>query len=811
MALDIYNTPAGMPSGQMPEGMPGDGQPMPDGLPSGQMPEGMPSGQMPEGMPPEMAGVGEQMPAPYIQGGANGSFGGRQQDHQKLIEWISHPNIATELSDEENNAIGSRVRREFDIDLGTRSDWEAQAELYMDLAMQVAKEKTHPWPKASNIIFPLMTTAAVQFAARAYPAIVQGRNIVKGVVVGPDTGQPQISPQDGTPMVQMTQQGPQPVWAMEPGAKRARADRIGEHMSWQLLEEMTEWEEETDKLLHILPIIGCAFRKSFYDRGRGRNASMLAMPLNVVINFWAKDMERAPRISELLKFYPQEIEEFVRAKLFVEHKYGIAVDANGDDDAPHEFIEQHRLLDLDDDGYAEPYVVTLHKQTSKVARIVARYDAEGVQINRQSGEVVRIEPVHYYTKYDFLPNPKGGIYGVGFGQLLGPINAAVNTTLNMMFDAEHLKITGGGFIGRGLSMHAGSVKFKPNEWKVLNVPGETVRNSIVPLPAPGASAVMFSLLGMLVEAGKEVASVKDALTGETAAATMQPTTLLALIEQGLKVFTAIYKRIHRSAKKEYDKLYRLNRIYLEQQARYRVGDEWKTVTREDYAKSAGVTPVSDPVMVSDMQRMARAQLLQSYQNDPLCDGVEIRKQIFSAAQIEGADKIIHGQMPPNPQMLAKTAELELKKHDAEARIATERARQVNMYAQAVNYLASATKTDASHNLDWAEHQLDVLRLRMEAANGWATDQQAQGGEGEGGEGEQGGPGPQGGPPSAEGAGPPGLTPPAPMPGMNAGAEPWPGNGMDEAPFQGARRAPDGHWYIGDPGRPGKFMRVAGGG
>jgi hypothetical protein len=37
------------------------------------------------------------------------------------------------------------------------------------------------------------------------------------------------------------------------------------------------------------------------------------------------------------------------------------------------------------------------------------------------------------------------------------------------------------------------------------------------------------------------------------------------IEQGLKVFTSIYKRIHRAAKAEYDKLYRLNRVYLDEQ------------------------------------------------------------------------------------------------------------------------------------------------------------------------------------------------------------------------------------------------------
>src|SRR4029077_15915267 len=113
----------------------------------------------------------------------------------------------------------------------------------------------------------------------------------------------------------------------------------------------------------------------------------------------------------------------------------------------------HRRLDLDDDGYPEPYIVTIHKHTSKVARIVARYDSENVFFNNDDDRVIKIIPVQYYTKYDFIPSMDGGIYGTGFGKLLSPINAAINTTLNQLIDAGHLQIRGGGFIGKGLSMH----------------------------------------------------------------------------------------------------------------------------------------------------------------------------------------------------------------------------------------------------------------------------------------------------------------------------------------------------------------------
>jgi len=637
-------------------------------------------------------------------------------DHQRLIENIQHPNIAEDLDEDELSKIGQKVGREYELDNGTRSDWEERSRTAMDLAMQIAKEKSHPWPRSSNIIFPLMTTAAVQFGARAYPEIIQGRNVAKGVVKGADDGQPMMDPRNpGQPVMMQGPGGqPQPAWIVKPGEKQARATRVGEHMSWQLLKQMTEWNDETDKLLHILPIIGCAFRKSFFDPAVGHNASMLVLAQNLVINYYAKSMERAPRLTELLQFYPYEIEEQVRAGLFLEHAWGTAQNANGDDDAPHDFLEQHRWLDLDEDGYPEPYIVTVHKQTGKVARITARYDAEGVKINRSNGQVAQIDPVHYYTKYDFIPNTDGGIYGVGFGQLLGPINEAVNTTLNQLFDAGSLQITGGGFIGRGPSMQSGSLKFKLGEWKTINVPGQTMRDAIVPFNHSGPSPVLFSMLGFLAEAGKEITSVNNMMTGDVAAQTMQPTTLLALIEQGQKVFSGIFKRVYRALDKELEKLYRLNRIYLETQTEFQVGDESKVVFKDDYAKGAGVEPVADPSMATDMAKMARAQFIDGYKDDPNINRLAALKRVFAAAGIEKPEELIVEETPPNPLILAQTAELERKDKEADSKIATDKATQIEKMSAAVLNLAKADKENAEQPLHWTAQQIQLLRAHFES-------------------------------------------------------------------------------------------------
>lgn len=690
-----------------------------------------------------------------------------EQALAKLQRW-SDPqqtlNIADELEPELLGAIGQRVVREYDIDNETRSAWIEQTRAAMDLAMQVAKQKDYPWPKAANVIFPLMTTAAMQFAARAYPAIVNGRNVVKGIVVGDDDGQAHAD-QQGNPIP-----GPDGgiQWAVQPGAKRARADRIGDHMSWQLLEEMPEWEPETDTLLHMLPIVGCVFRKTYFDSSKGRNCSHLVSAQNLVVNYTAKSLDLAPRLTEEIKLYPLEINERERSGSFIENEYGAAENGDGDDDAPHDFLEQHRYLDLDDDDYPEPYIVTVHKRTARVVRIVARYEMEGVRA-KQDGKITKIEPVHYYTKYDFIPNSDGGIYGMGFGQILKPINEAVNSTLNQLLDAGHLANTAGGFIGKGLSMHTGAIRFSMGEFKPVNANGQDIRNSIVPIDFKGPSPVLFNLLGMLIEAGKEVASIKDVLSGDLSSQTMQPTTALAMIEQGLKVFTAIYKRVHRSLKAELEKLYRLNRVYMDDQSRYRVGDEWRNVSRQDYSEASGVEPISDPGMVSDQQRMARAQFMMQFMNDPMCNGLEIRRRVFNAAQMEDAEKLLNTEPPPPPpQVVQAGLELDLRDREVKSKEQLERSTEMKNLAQAVQALSAAAATGMAADQGWASHQLDVLRLQMETLSGGA-------GDGEGAPQQ-----PQGGP---------GMTPPR----------------------GGGQVAPDGNMYFPDPQRPGKYLMLDQGG
>ena len=598
---------------------------------------------------------------------------------ERLNKLVRMTNIADDLDADELGRIGDATVREYELDLATEKDWREDYKKACELALQVAEAKNYPWKNAANIKYPLLTTAAMQFAARAYPAIVSSSNMVKAKVNGQD----------------------------KDGQKRQRGERISRHMSWQLLQEMPDWEEGTDKLLHILPIAGMCYRKTYFAPDLGRNCSELVEPDKLVVNDGVKSLDTAPRITHEIEVYPQEMEERFRGGTYKRIEPGPA--DGSDEDAPHDFLEQHRSLDLDDDGYKEPYIVTVHRDTAQVVRIVANFRAQGITIDNKGG-IVRIERDLYFTKFGFVPNPSGGFHDIGFGYLLRPINEAVNSTINQLLDAGHLANVGGGFIGAGARLRGGSLRFRPGEWKPVDVGGAALRDNLVPLPVKEPSLVLFQLLGLLIEAGKDISSVKDVLTGETQGRNESPTTTLAMIEQGMQVFTAIYKRIFRALKMEYEKLYRLNSMYLEDGETYfTLLDDPEAVKRDDYAVGDfDITPMADPNMVTNMQRLGRAEFMMQFATDPYFNPLEVRKRLLDAANIEDPEELLVEEAPPDPGMAAEADKLDIEKRKLALEEFKAQSEAMKRRAEVMKLIAEAEAAEAGPQLEIYKQEAALL-------------------------------------------------------------------------------------------------------
>ncbi len=671
-------------------------------------------------------------------------------------------NVIEEFKPDTVSRLGQEATEEYHIDRESRAEWEQNARAAMKAILQDKGEKNYPWPKASNVRVPLLTTAALQFAARAYPAIVQTPKMVRMEIIGRDTDE----------------------------RKQIRAERVETHMSYQLLKEMKGWEADTDTLLHQIPAIGCAFRKTFYNNELKRPDSRLVPAIDLIVNQSATSLETVPRISHRFDLYPNEVQSRIRGGTFADFDlkanegttenegFRPRQEDTSDSLAPHSFIEQHRYVDLDDDGFAEPWIVTLHEASEKVVRIAPNYDLKRATLNPR-GEIVDLPRYNYFTKYGFIPDPAGGFYDVGFGLLLRTLSDAIDTSLNQMLDSGHLQNAGGGFIGSGLNLKKSELRFSPGVYHTVNAPGNVVRDAVVQLQHPGPSAVLMNLLVMLIDFGKQITAVQDILTGEAQSA--QPaTTTLAQIEQGLKVFSAIYKRIYRALGDEYKILYELNGRYPNQEKYLKILD-WQPpqlqpqamggapampgqepqgglppspegqqpgmapnpeamppegamqqpqqplppnamppIMVQDYAyEDCDIVPVADPHMVTDMQRLAKAQVLMELAGHPTIgptlNQAEIGKRVLQASNIENVAEIIPPKQGPTPQEQLQLAGAQAQVQDVQSSALLKQAQAKKALAEAG--VAGMPQGEADQGPDegvLVKAHIDASKLQVDA-------------------------------------------------------------------------------------------------
>lgn len=611
----------------------------------------------------------------------------------KLETILKLDNVAEKLSKEKLIEIGAKVVAGYESDLKSRAPWEKDLEKWTKLALQVVEDKTFPWRNAANVKYPLVSTACMQFNARAYPTLVPSDGqIVKCRVIGADPA----------------------------GEKAQRAWRVSRHMSWQCMEEMEDWDENMDKLLLILPITGTVFKKIYFDNSKQRNESKLIMPTDLVVNYWTKDLVTSERVTEVFFMSKRLIEERKREGLYLkdvnlgdpsgeeDRKKNIRDNSSVDLDETtnYQLLEQHRYLDLDEDGYDEPYVVIVDKASSQVLRIAPRFDDKSVFLDDKD-KVVKIIPETYYEKFSFVPNPDGGFYDIGFGRLLGSINSSVDSAINQLLDAGTLNNLQSGFISKGLRIKMGESGFSPGEWKAVNATSDDLKKGIFPLPTKEPSAVLMSLLQFLVQSGKELASVAEIFVGKMPGQNTPATTTMASIEQGMKVFTAVYKRVYRSLKREFRRLYRLNKKYLNPETYIDIIDE--KIPQSDYEGSDNdIIPAADPNATAAQEKQQKAQFLMQLLGLGTLNPIQVTAYILDAYEIPNKEQFIIQQPQGNPEVEAKQQEAQMKMQLAQTQA------QHKMQVEELKAKISMAEAEQKMALERQKAELDIKYKQIEA-------------------------------------------------------------------------------------------------
>lgn len=646
----------------------------------------------------------------------------------KISDIVKSANIAEELSDHDLSIIGNAVWDEWQIDSVSRMEWENRTADAMKLAMQVMEEKTFPWENASNVKFPVVTLAALQYQARAYPSLIPGPDVVKCRVIGDD------------PDLQ----------------KQAKADRIAQYMSFQVLEEDECWEENMDKVLISQAIVGCAFKKSYFDPAIQHNVSEHVLAKDLYIPYFAKSLEKASRLTQVLYYSKNDLIEKQRLGLFCEYKSVINPNPNvtignpldearqesqgvdapvNDPSASYELLEQHRWLDLDGDGFEEPYIVTVSRDTKQVLRIVARFYSNDVKRNKK-GEITCIYAQHYFTKFPFVPSPDGGIYDLGFGALLGPLNQSINTILNQLVDAGTLSNTAGGFLGRGVKFRSGDNSFKPFEWKRVDSTGDDLRKGVFPLPVREPSAVLFQLLSLLIDYSERIGMSTDSMVGVNPGQNTPAETSRSMIAEGQRVFSSVFKRTYRGLKEEFRKLFKLNGIFLNDETNYYSPTGAGKALRADFiGEGKEVVPAADPNMVTDEQRIQQAMALKAAaQTTPGYNQYLVERRWLEALRIPNIEQVYPDPKGPNailvppPQPDSKVivegmklefekmkfqSEIHMKMFDLMQEIEYLRAEIVEKESRAALNMAQAEGVEAGHQIGAMQQAVALMKQKQD--------------------------------------------------------------------------------------------------
>ena len=553
---------------------------------------------------------------------------------ESMIQPAHDDNLAEFLDEAYLGEISSDLRASFEDDMESRSEWEETYTKGLDQLGVKYEERSQPFEGASGVTHPLISESVTQFQAQAYKELLPAGGPVQTQVLG-----------------------------MQDAAREEQASRVKDFMNYQIMEVMEEFDPDMDQLLFYLPLSGSCFKKIYFDEAKQRAVSKFVPAQDLVVSYAASDLHTAARVTHVLRMDANELRKMQIAGFYRDvevSKYDEEEDevrqkinsiqgtSKGYTDEVYTILEMHVSLDLEGfedmspdgepTGIALPYIVTIDEGSGKVLSIRRNFEENAGLAKKQQ----------YFVHYKFMPGL--GFYGFGLIHMIGGLGRAATSILRQLIDAGTLANLPAGFKARGVRVRNDDEPLQPGEWRDIDAPGGNIRDAIIPLPYKEPSATLGQLLGTLVENGRRFVSLADQQTSNMNQEAPVGTTV-ALLERGMKVMSAIHKRLHYSQKNEFRVLARIFRDNLPQEYPYDVAGGDRTVMAADFDGRVDVIPVSDPNIFSMAQRVTLAQTqLQLAQSNPQVHNLHAAfRRMYQALEVQNIDEIL--PPPPKPQPL----------------------------------------------------------------------------------------------------------------------------------------------------------------
>ena len=532
-------------------------------------------------------------------------------------------NLADLLDDGELSSIAADLLSDFDDDVASRKDWITTYTDGLELLGMKIEERTEPWDGACGVHHPLLSEALVKFQAETMMATFPSMGPVKTKIIGKETS-----------------------------GKKEAAARVQEDMNHQLLDVMTEYRPEHERMLWGLGLSGNAFKKVYFDPKLNRQTSLFVPAEDMVVPYGASNLETAERVTHIMRKTENDMRRLQVAGFYrdidlgepsgqlddVEKKIAEKMGFSASSDDRYKVLEMHVDLDLpgfehtdedgDETGIALPYVVTIEKGSQEILSIRRNWEPNDETYTKRQ----------HFVHYGYVPG--FGFYCFGLIHLIGAFAKSGTSLIRQLVDAGTLSNLPGGFKARGMRIKGDDTPISPGEWRDVDVPSGTIRDNLLPLPYKEPSQTLMGLLNQIVEEGRRFANAADLQVSDMSGNAPVGTTL-AILERTLKVITAVQARVHYSMKQELGLLKGIIAAYAPEDYDYDPEEGSRKAKKSDY-DTTEVIPVSDPNASTMAQKIVQYQaVLQLAQGAPQLYNLPVlHRQMLDALGIKDAQKLV---------------------------------------------------------------------------------------------------------------------------------------------------------------------------
>ena len=308
-------------------------------------------------------------------------------------------NLAEYLDEISLGKLSSDLIGLYEEDKESRSEWYNAFAKGLDLLGIKQEERTQPFEGASGVNHPLLSEAVTQFQSQAYKELLPAGGPVTVQTIGDDNEE-------------VTKQ----------------AQRVKEFMNYQITHVMEEYDPEMDSLLFYLPLSGSAFKKIYFDTMLNRAVSHFVKAEDFIVSYATTDLFNSPRHTHVMTMTENDLRKMQMNGMYLEMQMtgagvpeenqvkekidridGVTPNYAENNDM-YTLLEMHvdlTLLEIEDHGFACPYIVTICKDTNKILSIRRNWE-EGDELYNK---------VDYFVQYKFLPGL--GFYGFGLIHMIG--------------------------------------------------------------------------------------------------------------------------------------------------------------------------------------------------------------------------------------------------------------------------------------------------------------------------------------------------------------------------------------------------------